>query len=152
MIDIKWIIVQEILMRATAIKDKYTKERNATAAWVCIFSQSNDEYQELLIEAEKFGDIIEETPSGPKFLLNKPIAGTVKILKIRKPDLQRPERGDADFKVSNYEIFKKECLGEENFKIIPKDGFEMIELMEPGATVRAYFSNPPIEEQYKDVF
>lgn len=38
MTDIKQIIVQEILTRATALKDKYTKERNAMAGWVCIFS------------------------------------------------------------------------------------------------------------------
>jgi hypothetical protein len=149
MIDIK-IIVQEILKRAAALKDKYTKEAGATAAWVCIFSQSDDEYQELLTEAEKLGHIIEETPNGPKFLLNMPIAGTVKILKIRKKDFERPERGDADFTVSDYEAFKKECENKDNFKLIPRNGFEMIELTEPGAAVRVYFSNPPIEEQYKD--
>ena len=152
MIDIKKIIVQEILMRATALKNEFTKEHKATAAWVCIFSQNNEEYNELLAEAEKLGSILKETENGPNFLLDQPIAGTVKILKIRKHDPEKPERGDADFTVSNYSIFKKECEGKDNFKIIPKDGFEMVELTNPGAAVRVYFSNPPIEEQYKDYF
>ncbi|HAH04408.1 MAG: hypothetical protein UV78_C0008G0017 [Parcubacteria group bacterium GW2011_GWA2_43_17] len=139
-------------MRATALKDKYTKEHNAMAVWVCVFAQSDDEYQQLLTEAKKLGDIFEETANGPKFLLNQPIAGTVRILKIRQPDPDKTERGDADFTISDYKAFKKEQAGQANFKIIPKDNFEMMELMEPGATVRAYFSYPSIEEQYQDLF
>lgn len=149
--DIKRIIVQEILMRAIALKNKYTKERNASAAWVCIFSQSDNEFKELITEAKKLGDIFEEISNGTKFLLNKPLAGTIRILKIRRPDPEKKERGDADFTVSDYEMFRKEHKDQENFKIIPKDNFEMIELMEPSATVRVYFSNPPIEKQYEDL-
>jgi len=150
MIDIKQIIIQEILIPATALKNKYTNERSATATWVCIFSQNDNEYHELLNQAKKLGNIFEETNNGSNILLNKPL-GTVKILKIRKPDLTRPERGDADFTVSNYPTFKKECEGKDNFKVIQKDNFVMIEQTETNANVRVYFSNPPIEEQYKNI-
>lgn len=148
--DIKQIITQQILMPATALKDKYTNQKSASAAWVCIFSQSEQEYQELLEQANKLGDPFEETATGPKFLLDKPTVGGVRILKIRKPDPTKTERGDADFSVDDYQSFKEKYLGQENFKLIERENFEMIELMEDGASVRAYFSNPPIEEQYKD--
>lgn len=151
MVDIKRIVVQEILMRAIALKDKYTEERNAKAFWVCVFSQSNEEYGELLEATKKLGDVFEEGYNGVKFLLKEPLGGSVKILKVRKPDPQRKERGDADFSVSDYESFKKSCLGKENFKLIPRDNFEMIELKELGSSVIAYFSDPPIEEQYKGI-
>jgi len=148
--DIKSII-QDILLNATKLKDKYTVYNNATAAWACIFSQSDDEYQELLNQAKKLGNIHKETSSGPILVLNKTIARTVKVLKIRKPDPEKPERGDADFTIANYDTFKGEITGKDNFQIIPKDDFEMVELTEPGAAVRVYFSNPSIEEQYKEV-
>lgn len=151
MLDLKKIIVTEILMRAIALKNKYTKEYNATAAWACIFSQSEDEYNKLLEEAKKIGNIYKETTNGPIFLLNEAMADTVKILKIRKPDPTKTERGDADFTVIDYNKFKEEYQNKENFKLIPRDTFEMIELTEPKAAVRVYFSNPPIEEQYKDI-
>ncbi|MFA6322039.1 MAG: hypothetical protein WCX71_01010 [Candidatus Buchananbacteria bacterium] len=152
MIDIKRIIVQEILIRAMALKDKYTNEREATAAWICIFSQNDKEYQELLTEAQKLGDVFETDLSGTKLLLDEPPMGSnARILKIRKPDPKKPEKGDVDFTVSNYANFKKEYQNKKNFKLIQRDSFEMLELTEPGATVRAYFSNPPIEEQYQDL-
>ena len=139
-------------MRTTALKDKYTDEYGAVAAWGCIFSQNDGEYNELLNEAKKFGDIFEETPTGPKFFLHEPIGRTIKVLKIRKPDPSWPERGDVDFTVSNYGAFKEKHLNDKHFKLIPRDTFEMIELTEPAATVRVYFSNPPIEKQYTSFF
>jgi hypothetical protein len=152
MVDIKKIIVQEILMQAMALKDKCTKERGATVAWICIFSQNDKEYEELLTEAKKLGNIFETDLNGTKLLLNKPPAGSnARILKIRKPDSEKPERGDVDFTVSDYANFKKEHEGKENFRLIKRENFEMLELTEPGANVRVYFSNPPIEEQYKDL-
>jgi len=150
MVDLKRIIVQEILMRAIALKDKYTKEYDAMATWACIFAQSENEYNELIEEVKKYGEKLKDTYSGPIFILNEPIGRTIRVLKIRQFDPAKKERGDADFTVKNYENFKKESLGKNNFKLIPRDGFEMIELMESGNNVLAYFSNPPIEEQYKD--
>lgn len=152
MIDIKRIIVQEILIRATALKDKYTDQKEAKAYWACIFSQSQEEYQELLAQADKLGNKYKDTASGPTYILDKPLGGNIRVLKVRQPDPSWPERGDVDFTVADYKNFKeKYLLNKDNFKLIPRDNFEMIELMESGDTVRVYFSNPPIEEQYKDV-
>jgi hypothetical protein len=68
-------------------------------------------------------------------------------LKIRKPDQTRPERGDADFAVKNYEEFKNSCLTKPGFGVIERDTFEMIELMDSSFDVRVYFSSPPVEVQ-----
>ena len=41
----------------------------------------------------------------------------------------------------------KENIGKEGFKLIERPSMEMIELMEDGADVRVYFSNPPLDKQ-----
>ncbi|MBI5635563.1 hypothetical protein HY993_01220 [Candidatus Micrarchaeota archaeon] len=74
------------------------------------------------------------------------MSGPFKILKIRKPDKTRPERGDADFNIANYEDFKKKYLPLEGFKLIVREDHKMIELTEEGADVRVYFSNPHIDK------
>lgn len=68
-------------------------------------------------------------------------------MKIRQPDKTRPEQGDADFTVDNFEDFKKKYISQDHFKLIPRDGFEMIELMDNEFDVRSYFSNPPLDKQ-----
>ena len=77
----------------------------------------------------------------------KTVAGLLKLLKIRHPDSTRPERGDADFTVTNFVVFKKKYLSKKEFKLIKRKNFEMIELMDPEFDVRAYFSNPPLDKQ-----
>ncbi|NTW75876.1 MAG: hypothetical protein HGB34_03160 [Candidatus Moranbacteria bacterium] len=75
------------------------------------------------------------------------VAGPLRVLKIRIPDETRTERGDADFTVPDYPAFRKAVIGTPGFTHIPRADCEMIELMEPGADVRAYFSDPPVETQ-----
>ncbi len=67
------------------------------------------------------------------------------MLKIRFPDSTRTERGDADFTISNFFEFENIYLSKPGFKKIQKPDFYMIELMD--FDVRAYFSNPPLDEQ-----
>lgn len=144
-------IIQQIITQSTTLKDKYTDKKSVSNLWVCIFSQSEEEYQRLLAEAKDLGNIFEDTPSGPKILLREPIAGA-RVLKVRQFDPTKTERGDVDFSISDYKNFKAKYLQDsEHFKLIERDTFEMIELMESGGAVRAYFSNPPIEEQYKNI-
>ena len=101
--------------------------------------------------ASEIGEVIKNTPSGPLYHV-KPIStvsGQLKLLKIRNPDVTKPERGDADFTVSNYHNFKSKYLSQSRFKFIPRPNFEMIELMDSEFDIRAYFSNPPLEVQLK---
>jgi len=141
--------VKYIVEQANILKDKHADKKNAKVNYACIFSQSTDEYENLLTITKQIGNIIKETPTGPLFHI-KPIetaAGNLQLLKIRLPDSTRPELGDADFTVENFSDFENTNLQKTGFKIIKKENFYMIELMDPNFNVRAYFSNPPLDVQ-----
>ncbi len=142
-------IVKNIVLQASYLKDKYTDEVNASLNYACIFSQSESEYTELESATKKIGKRIKETKSGYIYHIRdiETNAGILKILKIRVPDVTKPERGDADFTVSNYQDFKKKYLPQPQFLLIKRPYMEMIELMEKGFIVRTYFSDPPLDKQ-----
>lgn len=144
-------LVKSIVERATALKNKHIEYKNTPVNYACIFSQSKAEYEELLEISRKIGRMIEETPTGLLFRIKpiKTISGVLELLKIRIPDPTRPERGDADFTISNFPEFEKKYLSKPCFKILKKPDFYMIELMDFEFDVRAYFSNPPLDEQLK---
>lgn len=146
--DLK-LLVQQIVEQARALKDTHTDQDTAPVNYACIFSQSEDEYRTFLTTAEKFGTVVRETPNGPLFRIAPldTVAGPLQLLRIRVPDPTRPERGDADFTIADYPAFKKRYLGKPGWKLIPKEHFEMLELVDPAFSVRAYFSYPPLTEQ-----
>ena len=141
--------VQEIVKRANNLKDKHTSEKNASANYACVFCQSDEQYDNLVALAQEIGKVVEETPTGPLFHIQplNTIAGNLQLLKIRKPDVARPELGDTDFTITNYPEFKRKYLSQKGFSLIVRKNFEMIELVDPQFNVRAYFSNPPLNKQ-----
>jgi len=142
-------LIQNIVSQACSLKNKYTGESAAPVNYACIFTQSQAEYEHFLRLAEGLGKAIENTQSGPLFQIEplETTAGPLKLLKIRIADPTRPERGDADFTLADYPAFKEKYLAQPGFKLIPRDGFEMIELVDPKFNVRCYFSNPPLDQQ-----
>ena len=146
--------ILNIVAQATALKNKHIDDRivqtkNAPVNYACIFSQSEEEYNELVETVLKIGKVIKETQSGLLFHI-EPLdttAGKLRILKIRLPDNSRPELGDADFTILTFPVFKKEYLVKKGFKLIQRENFEMIELMDSEFDVRVYFSNPPLDKQ-----
>jgi len=146
--DLK-VKVKEIVEKATALKNKHIDDKNTPVNYACIFSQSREEYDELLEVTRKIGNVIKETPTGLLFHIKplQTISGTLKLLKIRIPDPTRPELGDADFTISNFSKFEKKYLSKSGFTLIKKDNFVMIELMDSNFDVRVYFSNPPLDVQ-----
>ncbi len=146
--DLK-IKIKNIVEQANILKNQYLQDQNTPVNYACIFSHSQKEYIELLEVAQKIGKVIKQTPTGPLFHL-KPLAtvsGTLKLLKIRLPDSQHPELGDADFTISNFSEFIREYLPQNDFKLIQREDFNMIELCNNHFNVRAYFSHPPLDEQ-----
>lgn len=142
------VLVKGIVERACELKDKHTKETDARVNYAAVFAQSQREYSDLLAAAKQQGRIVQETPTGPVFEI-KPlntVAGKLRLLKVRAPDKTRLERGDADFTIEKYEAFKKTHLGKPGFRLIVRPEFEMVELVDSKAGVRAYFSNPPLGE------
>ena len=144
------IIIQNIVKDAVVLKNKRTDQINAPVNYACIFTHSQDEYELLKNVTNQMGTVLEETDKGPLFHITPlaTVAGNLKILKIRMPFANRPERGDADFTVHDYENFKKTYLSQPGFNLISKPGFEIMELIDPEFDVLAYFSHPPLDEQY----
>ena len=144
-------LVKSIVEKATTLKNKHIEYKNTPVNYACIFSQSKEEYEELLEATRKIGKVIQETKTGLLFYIEslETVSGVLKLLKIRIPDPTRPERGDADFTISNFPEFEKKYLSKPGFQIMKKPDFYMIELMDSEFDVRAYFSNPPLDEQLK---
>ncbi len=142
-------LIEEIVKKANDLKNKHTSEKNALVNYACIFAQNKEQFNDLLAVAQRIGSVIEETPTGPLYHIQplKTVSGNLRLLKIRKPDPTRPELGDADFTIENYSEFKKKHLAKTGFKLIPRENFEMIELVDPKFNVRAYFSNPSLDKQ-----
>jgi len=142
-------LIQDIVRESNRLKDKHTDQADAKVNYAAIFCQNNEEYNNFLNLAEQLGKIFKETPTGPLFLIDIDTElGKLKLLKIRKPDETREERGDADFTVDDYNDFKKSYLSKPGFSLIKRDNFEMIELVDPNFNVRTYFSNPPPDQQF----
>jgi hypothetical protein len=142
-------LVQSIVQQASQLKNQHTTEHDACVNYACIFSQNLEEQNQFIAAAHQIGKVIQETPSGPLFQITPmmTISGSLQLLKIRKPDPTRPERGDADFTVSDYTSFKNKYLAEPGFSLIERKDFEMIELIDSNYNVRTYFSHPPLDQQ-----
>lgn len=142
-------IIDYLIFECNRLKNKYIKEKNLEVDYVCIFSQNESEFNQLNKAAESLGEILDETPTGPVFAFNLPpktLAGSPKLLKIRKPDKTRPQRGDVDFN-TDYESFKNKYLDNERFTLIKRENFEMIELRDDNFDVLVYFSSTPLSKQ-----
>jgi hypothetical protein len=144
-------LVQEIVKQANELKNKHTNQTNAKVNYACIFSQNQEEYEIFIRVAKELGEVIKDTKSGPLFQIKplETVSGKLQLLKIRNPDPTRPERGDADFTIINFQAFEKEYLPKEGFKLMQKENFYMIELIDKEFNVRVYFSNPPLDKQLR---
>jgi hypothetical protein len=141
-------IVNYIVDKSIELKNKYTDEKTAPVEFACIFCQNEDEYQNLDSLVNKLGEVVQKTPSGKIYLLNQAIqtkAGPLKLLKIRKPDPSRKERGDADFNTS-YAAFKEKYGNNPKFELIKRDTFEMLRLSDPEFDVMSCFSSIPMSK------
>lgn len=143
-------LVRNIVERSQHLRDQFTDEHNAPVNYAAVFAQDKAEFENLFQGATSLGKVLEDTPTGPLFQIDplETTAGQLQLLKIRRPDPKRPERGDADFTVRDYETFKAKNLMRPGFTFIQREKFEMIELADSRYDVLAYFSHPPVDEQY----
>lgn len=143
-------LAKDIVSKANDLKNKYTDEINSKVSYACIFCKNDEDYNSYIEVLKNNGDeIIENTYSGPLFRIKnlETVSGTLKLLKIRRFDEEHLDLGDADFKVLDFNSFKNKYVNNNNFKLISREGYEMIELMENGYDVRVYISNPPLDEE-----
>ena len=141
-------LVQKIVADSLLLSSAHTSEQKAPVNYACIFAHSAQEYEEMVEAARQLGTIAQETPTGPVFHISllSTVAGDLPLLKIRRPDQKRPERGDADFTVSDYDSFKNAYLGKPGFSLIKRTNMEMIELLDQSYDVIAYYSHPTLAE------
>lgn len=144
-------LVQKIVAEARRLNATHTDEPDAPVNYACIFAQSQAEYEEMVNVARQLGPVADDTATGPVFHI-APLstdAGTLRLLKIRRPDPKRPERGDADFTVADYDAFKKRHLSKPGFGLIQRKHMEMLELIDPSFNVLSYYSHPTLAEVLK---
>lgn len=142
-------VVEYIVENSVNLKNRYLGEDNSPIDWICIFSQRDSEYKSLIKVAGSLGKVIQNTETGPIYKLNESIeteAGNLFILKVRKPDKTRPQRGNGDFRVEDFDNLKKNNLSQKQFSLIKRADHEMVELKDPSFDVLVYFSNPPISK------
>lgn len=114
-------IVKDIVNQSTLLKNKYLENDKSPIDWVCIFSQSELENKEFNKTVKSFGKVIQETETGPIYKLDQSIktnAGRLLVLKIRKPDKKRPQRGDGDYRVGDFKSLKRKYLSKRQFSLI----------------------------------
>ena len=134
--------IQDIVVSSCELKDTHTEEKNAAVNYVAVFAQNDLEYKKFIELAKQIGKVTETTKTGDLFVID-PIdtkSGKLQRLKVRMPDKTRPERGDADFTVADYQLFKQSCPTKIGFSLIERDDYELIELIDPAFDVRTYFS------------
>ncbi len=141
-------ILDFIVPRALELSKLYTVDEQLPINYACIFCQNDSEFEEFNKQAGDVGSVVEQTPTGPLYKFNKSletVAGPLWLLKIRKPNSERQERGDADFTLKNYKEFKEKYLKDsEHFKLIERENFEMLELRDEKFNVLSYFSSIPL--------
>jgi hypothetical protein len=139
-------LVLEIVEEARRLNAKHTDEPQVPVNYACIFTQSPAEYKGMTASAGKLGSVCHDTSTGPVFFI-APLptaAGDLRLIKIRRQDPKRTERGDADFTVADYPRFKEKHLGRPGFNLIERPEMEMIELIDPAYNVLAYYSHPTL--------
>jgi hypothetical protein len=139
----------DIVRQACELKNKHTAEINSSVNYACIFAHSETEFEILKNTALQFGNIVKVTPTGPIFHIESldTVSGKLKLLKIRLPDKNKQGLGYADFTVSSYQKFKNEYLAQDNFKLITREDYEIIGIIDGKSNVGAYFANPPMDKQ-----
>jgi hypothetical protein len=141
-------LIRLIVAAARQLNATCTDQPDAPVNYACVFAQSPDEYEELINAAGLMGTIAQDTTTGPVYCV-APLstdAGALRVLKIRRPDPKRPEKGHSAFTVTDYEAFKKNHLHKPGFSLIHRKNMEMIELIDPSFPVLAYYSNPTLPE------
>jgi len=139
-------IISYLVNKGTELIEKHTSETNLPIEFACIFCQNAKEYEEFTKIINDLGKIVQDTLTGYTYQLNKPIetvAGKLELVKIRKPDPTRKERGDTDFN-TNYPEFKKKYQNRIGFELVERDNFEMLRLSDPNSDVMICFSNIPL--------
>lgn len=127
-------IVDTIIARGLEAIKANTDGYEFSLDYVAIFAKDQAEFDEMLHCAESLGTEVDlaSAKTGKTFKLSEPKTiddRILKVLKIRRPDQTRPQRGAPDFVVNDYQKFKDQYLSSSgNFTLMVRKDYEMIEL------------------------
>lgn len=144
-------IIKYIIERGVEAVNSNTDEFPVNVDYLAIFAKDENEYQDLIMYTRNLGKSVSKgvAKTGKTILLDEPVkteAGLLKVIKIRKPDATRPQRGAPDFRVGDYRDFREKYLmSNSNFALILRKEYEMIELK--GIDVLVYFPSKLFEER-----
>jgi len=115
--------------------------RSFPIKYLTIFAHSQSEYELLIQILEDMGKPYNYN-NGPRVELHESIDvdnDHITHLRIRKPDLKRPQVGCSDFE-TDYEVFKSDYLSKhtDNLSLIKRAEYDMIELHDKEFNVLAY--------------
>lgn len=132
--------VAYVAMKTTKLCEKVIGKKLPIKS-LTIFSHSEDEYENLMKILFTLGTFHNEN-NGPRVKLNQSIVvedNKIEYLRIRKPDIERPQVGCNDFE-TEYQAFKDEYLDKhpEHLRLIKRPEYEMIEFFDPDFDVLAY--------------
>ena len=138
---------EELIERAKSISKETTQMAQKVLGTtfpiksLTVFSHYQSEFESLTNLLSQMGEP-HNYNNGPRVKLFNPIevnGNHITYLRIRKPDLERPQIGCNDFEVE-YAIFKKKYLAKHSnsLTLIKRPEYEMIELKEPNFNALAY--------------
>lgn len=144
-------IINYIVEQGLSTIKNNTNRKEAVIDYVSIFSKDKKEFRNLEFIVKSIGcEVDKETmKTGRTYLLNKPLktsAGALRLIKVRKPDPVRLQRGAPDFKIQDYQKFKDEYLQRSgNFTLMVRKDYEMIEIK--GVDVLVYIPDNTLSER-----
>ncbi len=144
-------IVNYIVNQGLQAISKNTDENDSPIDYMGIFAKDESEFADIKQLLETMGSLGDKTATatGATYLLDEPLntpAGPLKVLKIRKPDPTRPQRGAPDFRIINYPLFKERySVDGGNFSLMLRKEYEMMELK--GVDVLVYFPSQSFDER-----
>lgn len=140
--------VEYIVQKGLEALQKNTEYDTLEIDFIDIFCQNQKEYTTFTDQIAALGTVVKEGPTGNFYSLEKPIqtpAGDVHLVKVRTVDSTRPQRGAPDFKVPDYLHFNARYRQADNFALVSRSNYEMLELK--GEDVLVYFLSTPISDQ-----
>lgn len=147
-------LINSIVEKGIEAVEKNGIETDYQIDYVAIFAKDEKEFEEidtilqtLATRDEKSG--LASTGNTYRFSsFPETKAGLLQVVKIRKPDEARPQRGAPDFRVAQYRDFKNRYLSNNNnMTLMIRKDFEMIELK--GKDVLVYFPSISFAERQR---
>ncbi len=133
--------IQKIISEVQRLEKFCYPNFNFKINYLTIFSQSAEDFETLQKKLSALGEE-SEASNGFKYQLFSSIKfsdESINLIRIRKPDVHRPEFGCADltYNENDYQTLRTIAL-EKGLDVILRKGYEMIELSDFDINVYAY--------------